>query len=89
MTDVDCKFYYFNPNGKWKYEGEGVFPTHENLGVPEDFWLVVDHDTIFTANKGMPGISGDGKYLTVVVIPMENCKAKFAYPRMIKAKEIG
>lgn len=85
MTKPDCKFYYFKPGGKWKYEGEGVFPSHENLGLRPEVYYNVDHDSIFKANGCMPGIIGDGKYLTVVVIPNEDCQAKWAYPRMIRA----
>ena len=83
----DCKFYYFKPGGKWKYEGEGVFPTHENIGLDPEEFLEVNHDTIFQANGCMPGIVGSGKYFTVVVIPMEHCEARFGYPRMIKATQ--
>ena len=33
----------------------------------------------------MPGISHDGKDLTVIVIPDDDCKSTAAFPRMIKA----
>lgn len=82
----DCDFYYFKPQGKWKYEGKGVFPTAKNLGMSEGVYVDVNHSTIFKANGEMPGIIGEGKHLTVVVIPMLHCKAEFAYPRMIRAE---
>lgn len=79
MKDTnDCTFLYFKPkSGKWKYEGRGMFPRD----------LTVDHDAIYEANNGMPGIIDDGKWLTVVVIPDEDCEAPYAFPRMIIAKE--
>ena len=78
MTDTsDCTFLYFKPAGKWKYKGRGIFPR-------EPFFK---HDGIYEANNGMPGITGDGKWLTVVVIPDEDCDAPYAFPRMIKAIE--
>ena len=74
----DCTFLYFKPLGKWKYEGRGIFP--------RDF--EVNHNTIAAANGGqMPGINSDGKHMTVVVIPDENCEAPYAYPRMIQNTE--
>lgn len=87
MSDPDCMFYYFKPGGKWKYEGEGVFPTYENTNTPEGSWLDVNHESIFKANGCMPGIVGSGKHYTVIVIPMPHCEAQFGYPRMIKAVE--
>ncbi len=73
----DCDFYYYKPRGKWKYHGVGKFP-HEDTAVRP-----MTHDDIFKANKGMPGISSDGKDMTVVIIPRNYCTAKFAYPRII------
>jgi len=75
--DNDCTYLYFKPSGKWAYEGRGVFP--DKRGYYE-----IDHDLIFEFNGGMPGITGYGKHLTVVVIPDESCQCLGAYPRMIK-----
>jgi hypothetical protein len=83
MTKVDCDFYYFTLRGKWKYHGEGVFPTKTS----PDEYLEVNHDTIFKANNGMPGIRSDGKDYTIAVIPKEHCTAPFAYPHLIQATE--
>ena len=76
----DCTFQYFKPSGKWAYEGRGVFPTG-------DGYFVVDHDAIHKANNGMPGITGNGKHMIVVVLPDEDCNSDVAFPRMIKAVE--
>ena len=84
MSEFDCDYHYFKPSGKWKYSGEGMFPTAELLELTPEVWFNVDHDTIFKANNNsMPGITSDGKYLVVVVIPRPNCNCKYAYPRMI------
>ena len=78
MTDTsDCTFLYFKPSGKWAYEGRGMFPREPFFG----------HDEIYEANSGMPGITSDGKWFTVVVIPDEDCDAPYAFPRMIKGVE--
>lgn len=75
----DCSYHYFNPSGKWKYDGRGRFPF-------DGAAYGMTHETIAQANGGkMPGISSDGKFYTVVVIPDEHCAEKHAYPRMIKA----
>lgn len=75
----DCSFYYFNPSGKWKYEGRGLFPV-------DDVAYGMEHSSIARANGGnMPGITSDGKCYDVVVIPDEHCVIRFAYPRMVKA----
>ena len=75
----DATFYAFKPTGKWKYAGEGYWPEGMDL----------NHDTICAANGGlMPGMSTQAKDLTIVAIPMEHCKKQFAYPRMIKSREI-
>lgn len=77
-SDVDCDFYYFSPNGKWRYYGEGRFPRPTDGG-----WHRVTHDTVYQENKGMPGILGNGKTYILLVIPRENCQVKTAYPRLI------
>lgn len=74
----DCDFYYFNPRGKWKYHGEGVFPKIESIEA-------MTHAEIASENDGMPGISGNGKHFDVVVVPRDHCEHRFAYPRMVKA----
>ena len=78
----DCTFLYFKPSGKWKYEGRGVFPRPPVSGE----YYEVDHNAVFRANNGMPGISSDGKSLTLVIVPDEDCTAKFAYPRMLQGE---
>lgn len=74
----DCTFLYFKPTGKWRYDGRGTFPHREG-------YYEITHDLIFEENNGMPGISHDGKDLTVIVIPDDDCKSTAAFPRMIKA----
>ena len=76
----DCTFLYFKPTGKWKYGGRGTFPDREG-------YYEITHDLIFEENNGMPGIISDGKDLTVIVIPDDDCKSRAAFPRMIKAVE--
>lgn len=84
---IDCDFYYFNPSGKWKYHGEGRFPSHELLGIPLGKYYYITHDTISQANDNkMPGINSDGKYMMVIIIPRNNCQATYAFPHMIKAE---
>lgn len=80
----DCTFYYFKPGGKWKYEGRGVFPRPPKPGT----YYEVNHDAIMKQNDGMPGVLGDAKYMTIVVIPDEECSVPTAFPRMIMAEKV-
>ena len=81
MTE-DCTFQYFKADsGKWKYEGRGVFP----FG-PTDAgkYSTIDRAAIMQHNNGaMPGISGDGSDMIIVVLPDDDCTAKMSYPHMI------
>lgn len=65
-------YYYFKPSGKWKYDGEGK-------SIPADYVGRLTHDFIYQLNGGMPGITGDGKYLTIVIIDPDS------WPRLIPA----
>lgn len=78
--EMDCDFYYFKPTGKWKYHGEGMFPDDMN---PEP----MTHNRIRYWNKGMPGITSDGRDMMIIMIPRGNCNAQFAYPRFIRNEE--
>ena len=71
-----AKYYYFKPTGKWKYVGEGK-------GIPKSMWAYrLTHDDIRKLNDDkMPGISTDGKDLTLVIIDDDS------FPRMILAVE--
>lgn len=74
---MSAKYYYFKPSGKWKYEGEGE-------SIPKDLEAVapLTHDAIRELNRGeMPGIRGDGKYYTIVIIDEES------WPRLIPAEK--
>jgi hypothetical protein len=76
----DCRFLYFKPSGKWKYEGRGVFPRPPVPGKYYD----VDRTAIMRANRGqMPGITSDAADMFVIVIPDEGCTVETAYPRML------
>lgn len=77
MSEPDCDFLYFKPGGKWKYEGEGVFPHREG-------YYEVTRELIMEDNDGMPGISGTADEFVVIVIPRPNCTSRFAFPRMLK-----
>lgn len=67
-------YYYFKPAGKWKYEGRGE-------SIPRFHVSTLTHDYLFQLNDGMPGIMGDGKCYTIVIIDPEG------WPRMIPAVE--
>lgn len=82
MSTPDCDFYYFKPGGKWKYEGEGLFPRS-----PDGSYYEVDHAAISRENNGMPGISSDALSYIIVVIPRKECGVPTAYPRLIHAVE--
>ena len=83
--EFDCTFLYFKSTGKWEYEGRGNFPRPPVAGE----YYEVDHDAVYRQNNGMPGISTDGKYMTVIIIPDQKCTVLTAYPRMLKAdKEV-
>ena len=73
--DVTAEYFYFKPGGKWKYDGKGA-------SIPIDGHSLT-HNCIRELNGGkMPGITGDGKSYTIVIIDPES------YPRMIPAQGV-
>lgn len=72
----DCTFLYFTGNGKWKYEGRGVFPK----GV---FPFDIGKNEIMAENGwGFPGIEGSGEGLILIMVPDEDCDSIYAHPLM-------
>lgn len=82
--NTDCTFLYFNPSGKWKYEGRGRFPKYPGSG-----WHEIDRAAIYKENDAMPGVSGDAGHFVVVVLPDQDCDHPFAYPRMLQPTRIS
>jgi hypothetical protein len=69
-----AQYLYFKPSGKWKYDGYGAT-------IPSDGQRIT-HDRIREANDGkMPGITGDGKEFTIVIIPQDS------FPIMVPAEQ--
>lgn len=75
----DCTYLYFNPSGKWKYEGRGRFPRPQIDG-----WHDVNRAEIIRENDGMPGITSSGEDYVIIIVPDENCNVRSSYPRMLQ-----
>ena len=74
---IDCQFVYFKPSGKFYASGTGQFPNQ--------YCATMTREIIRQWSAGkMPGLVGEAKEFVIIVLPSDECKSDYAFPRMIK-----